>query len=387
MKRGEMTERAGFRLLHCSPGSVTMGQLSVYLRYLEAAMPSRVVRVLIIDDSPLVQKIITEGLSKDPNIEICGVASDAYAGRDLIVKLRPDVLTLDVEMPKMDGVEFLRRLMPQYPIPVVMVSSLTERGQKTTLEAMAAGAVDFVAKPKGGDLGSMIDELRTKVKIASTASVSHWKNKQFAPATGASSGVAGGKVAGQTPSKKICAIGASTGGTEALREVICGLPRTFLGTIIVQHMPAGFTKMFADRLNGIAQMVVKEAEEGDMIYDGRALIAPGGKQLEVIRKSGGWAVRIFDGPLCCGHRPSVETMMNSVAKNVGKSAIGAMLTGMGADGAGGMKAMRDAGARCIAQDEATSVVFGMPKEAFAKGGAESLVPLPKIAGTLINMAK
>jgi len=291
-------------------------------------------------------------------------------------------------MPKMDGVEFLRRLMPQYPIPVVMVSSLTERGQKTTLEAMAAGAVDFVAKPKGGDLSSMIDELRTKVKIASTANVSHWKNKQFTPAAGAAAGAgAAGKVAGQTPSKKICAIGASTGGTEALREVVCGFPRTFLGTVIVQHMPAGFTKMFADRLNGIAQMVVKEAEEGDMIYDGRALIAPGGKQLEVIRKGGGWGVRIFDGPLCCGHRPSVETMMNSVAKNVGKSAIGAMLTGMGADGAGGMKAMRDAGARCIAQDEATSVVFGMPKEAFAKGGAESLVPLQKIAGTLINMAK
>ena len=348
--------------------------------------PRRIVRVLVIDDSPLVQKIITEGLSQDPNIEVCGTASDPYAGRDAIIKLRPDVLTLDVEMPKMDGVEFLRRLMPQYPIPVVMVSSLTERGQKTTLEAMAAGAVDFVAKPKGGDLSSMIDELRTKVKIASTANVSHWKNKQYEPASGVS-GILASKAAAQAISKKICAIGASTGGTEALRDVICGFPRTFIGTIVVQHMPAGFTKMFADRLNGIAQVVVKEAADGDMIYDGRVLIAQGGKQLEIVRKGGGWAVRIYDGPLCCGHRPSVEVMMNSVAKNAGNKAIGAMLTGMGADGAGGMKAMRDAGARCIAQDEATCVVFGMPKEAYAKGGAESLVPLPKIAQTLINLAK
>jgi len=364
-----------------------VGVLGLF-RELKIAMSPRVIRVLIIDDSPLVQRIISEGLSKDPNIEVCGVASDPFAGRDQIVKLRPDVLTLDVEMPKMNGVEFLRRLMPQYPIPVVMVSSLTERGQKTTLEAMAAGAVDFVAKPKGGDLSTMIDELRTKVKIASTANVSHWKNRQYEPAPGVASSVMAGKVAGQgVLSKKICAIGASTGGTEALRDVICGLPRNFIGTIVVQHMPAGFTKMFADRLNGIAQVVVKEAADGDLIYDGRVLIAQGGKQLEVIRLSGGFGVRIFDAPLMCGHRPSVEQMMFSVAKNVGNRAIGAMLTGMGADGANGMKAMRDAGARCIAQDEATSVVFGMPKEAYAKGGAESLVPLPKIAGTLVNLSK
>ena len=352
-------------------------------------MPSRIVRVLIIDDSPLVQRMITEGLSKDPHIEVCGAASDPFAGRDAIVKLRPDVLTLDVEMPKMNGVEFLRRLMPQYPIPVVMVSSLTERGQKTTLEAMAAGAVDFVAKPKGGDISSMIDELRTKVKIASTANVSHWKNKQYEPAAGVASGIIASKAAAQgVPAKKICAIGASTGGTEALREVICGLPRNFIGTVVVQHMPAGFTKMFADRLNGLAQVAVKEAADGDVIYDGRVLIGQGGKQMEVVRgQAGGWGVRCFDAPLCCGHRPSVEQMMFSVAKNVGNKAIGAMLTGMGADGANGMKAMRDAGAHCIAQDEATCVVFGMPKEAFAKGGAESLVPLTKIAGTLVNMSK
>lgn len=349
-------------------------------------MPPRIVRVLIVDDSPLVRKILSEGLAKDPNIEVCGTAADPYHARDEIVKLRPDVLTLDVEMPKMNGVEFLRRLMPQYPIPAVMVSSLTERGQKTTLEAMAAGAVDFVAKPKGGSLDQMIDELKTKIKIASTANVSHWKHKQYAPTQGAA-GATATKATGQTLSNRLCAIGASTGGTEALREVLCALPRTFIGTVVVQHMPAGFTKMFADRLNGLAQMIVKEAEDGDKIFDGRVLIAPGGKQLEVIRSGMGWAVRIFDAPLCCGHRPSVEQMMNSVAKNVGRKAIGAMLTGMGADGANGMKAMRDAGARCIAQDEATCVVFGMPKEAFERGGAERLVPLPQIASTLQNLLR
>jgi len=250
---------------------------------------------------------------------------------------------------------------------------------------MAAGAVDFVAKPKGGDLSSMLDELRTKVKIAATVNVSHWKNKQFEPtAVGVGSA---DKVAGQNISRRICAIGASTGGTEALREVICGLPKSFIGTVVVQHMPAGFTKMFADRLNGLANVVVKEAADGDMIYDGRVLIAQGGKQMEVVRMGGGWGVRCFDAPLCCGHRPSVEQMMFSVAKNVGNKAIGAILTGMGADGANGMRAMRDAGAHCIAQDEATCVVFGMPKEAYAKGGAEALVPLPKIAATLVNMIR
>ncbi|GHT27038.1 chemotaxis response regulator protein-glutamate methylesterase [Planctomycetales bacterium] len=350
-------------------------------------MPARIIRVLIIDDSPLVRRILTEGLSKDPNIEVCGSAGDPFQARDQIVKLRPDVLTLDVEMPKMNGVEFLRRLMPQFPLPTVMVSSLTERGQKTTLEAMAAGAVDFVAKPKSGSPDQMIDELRTKVKIASTANVSHWKFKEYVPASGMSTSAISQKTVGQKLSSKVCAIGASTGGTEALREVICGLPKNFTGTVVVQHMPIGFTKMFADRLNSLAQVVVKEAEEGDQIIDGRVLIAQGGKQLEVIRLTGGWGVHIFDAPLMCGHRPSVERMMFSVAKNVGNKAIGAMLTGMGADGANGMKAMRDAGARCIAQDEATCVVFGMPKEAYEHGGAERLVPLPQIAQTLQGLLK
>lgn len=339
------------------------------------------VRVLVIDDSALVRKIISDGLEKDPNIQVVGSAGDPYAARDMIVKLRPNVLTLDVEMPKMDGVEFLRKLMPQYPIPVVMVSGLTERGQKTTLEAMAAGAVDFVAKPKSDPsaLGAMMDELRTKVKIASTANVSHWKHKQYQPSGGGAAMAGNAGVAGVSKaSNKVIAIGSSTGGTEALKDVLMTFTRTMPGAVCVQHMPAGFTKMFADRLNTICPIVVKEAETGDMVEDGRALIAPGGKQLEIQRSARGFSVRVFDGPECCGHRPSVEVMMNSVAKWCGKSAIGVMLTGMGADGANGMKAMRDAGARCIAQDEASCVVFGMPKEAFARGGAEKLVPLSRI---------
>ncbi|GHT09895.1 chemotaxis response regulator protein-glutamate methylesterase [Planctomycetales bacterium] len=348
-------------------------------------MANHIIRVLVVDDSPLVQRILTEGLSKDPNLQVVGAAKDPYQARDMIVQLRPDVLTMDNEMPKMTGVEFLRKLMPQYPLPAIMVSSFTERGQKTTLDALAAGAVDFVAKPKGGDLSSMVSELITKIKIASTVNVSHWKNKQYDTVVGGAGGV--DKSVGGVLSKRICAIGASTGGTEALREVICGLPRTFVGTVVVQHMPVGFTKMFADRLNGLAQVTVKEAADGDQIFDGRVLIAQGGKQMEVVRDGMGWRVKCFDAPLMCGHRPSVEQMMFSVAKNVGNRAIGAMLTGMGADGANGMKAMRDAGAHCIAQDEATCVVFGMPKEAYNKGGAESLVPLPRIAQTLVGLLK
>lgn len=347
-------------------------------------MPPIKIPVLVIDDSALVRTIITEGLNKDPMITVVGSAADPFAARDMILQLAPKVLTLDVEMPKMDGVEFLRKLMPQHPLPVIMVSSHTERGQQITMDALAAGAVDFVAKPRSGPtaLAAMMSELCTKVKIASTANVSHWKGG------GGQVAAVGAKTLGQgQTSQRIVAIGASTGGTEALREVICGFPRTIPGTVVVQHMPAGFTKMFADRLNSLTQVVVKEAADGDPIIDGRVLIAAGGKHMEVVRGGAGWKVRVFDGPECCGHRPSVEVMMNSVAKNCGKLAVGAMLTGMGADGANGMKAMRDAGARCIAQDEATCIVFGMPKEAFARGGAEKLVPLPQIAQSLQTLLK
>lgn len=344
----------------------------------------RKIRVLIVDDSALVRNILSQGLSLDPSIEVVGTASDPYIARDRIIELEPDVLTLDVEMPRMDGVAFLRKLMPQYPLPVVMVSSLTQRGKQITMEALDAGAVDFVAKPTSNvaaGLNAMLMELRTKVKIAATANVSHWKGKR--PVVGT---VAANKHSALAESTdKVIAIGASTGGTEAIRRVLESFPASTPGTVIVQHMPGGFTKMFADRLNQICPMQVKEAEPGDRVRTGLVLIAPGGSQFEVIRSGGFYQVRIGGPDKVSGHCPSVDVMMHSVAKHVGGNAIGAMLTGMGQDGADGMLAMRQAGARCLAQDEASSVVFGMPRVAFEKGGAERLVPLEQMAPALLSL--
>jgi len=345
---------------------------------------ARTVRVLIIDDSALVRNILSQGLSMDPGIEVVGTASDPYIARDKIVELQPDVLTLDVEMPRMDGVAFLRKLMPQYPIPVVMVSSLTQRGKQITIDALEAGAVDFVAKPTSNvaaGLNSMLMELRAKVKIASTANVSHWKGKRIDPQRPA----APGSKALAESTDKVIAIGASTGGTEAIRRVIEGFPATTSGVVIVQHMPGGFTKMFSDRLNQLCLMQVKEAANGDRVRAGLVLVAPGGVQLKIIRSGGFYEVRYGGTDKVSGHCPSVDVMMHSVAEHVGPNAIGAMLTGMGQDGAEGMLAMKKAGARCIAQDESSSVVFGMPKVAFEKGGAERLVPLDKIAPTLLGL--
>ena len=348
-------------------------------------MPPKIIRVLVIDDSSLVRNILSSGLNKDPGIEVVGSAPDPFIARDKIVELKPDVLTLDVEMPRMDGVEFLRRFMPQYPLPVVMVSSLTQRGKQITIEALEAGAVDFVSKPTA-DLASglegMITELCTKVKIASTANVSHWKNKRAllpsqreltAPKALAES------------TDKVIAIGASTGGTEAIKNVISRLPSMTPGIVIVQHMPAGFTTMFADRLNSTCAMLVKEAETGDRVMAGRVLIAPGEKQLKITRSGGFYKVHCQPGEKVSGHCPSVDVMMKSVADHVGKNAIGVMLTGMGADGANSMAEMRQAGARTMAQDEKSCVVFGMPNEAFKRGGAERLVPLDNIASEILKI--
>ncbi|MEE4255252.1 MAG: chemotaxis response regulator protein-glutamate methylesterase [Desulfuromusa sp.] len=346
---------------------------------------ARAIRVLIVDDSALVRNILSQGLSMDPNIEVVGTAPDPYIARDKIVELQPDVLTLDVEMPRMDGVAFLRKLMPQYPIPIIMVSSLTQRGKQITMEALEAGAVDFVAKPTSNvaaGLSAMLMELRSKVKIASTANVSHWKGKR--PITSPKSGSTSASALAES-TDKVIAIGASTGGTEAIRQVIENFPANTPGTVIVQHMPSGFTKMFSDRLNQLCQMQVKEAEHGDRIRTGLVLIAPGGKQMEVVRSGGFYQVRLGGEEKVSGHCPSVDVMMHSVAKHVGTNAVGAMLTGMGQDGAEGMLAMMQAGARCIAQDEASSVVFGMPKVAFEKGGAERLVPLNKISTALLSL--
>jgi two-component system chemotaxis response regulator CheB len=347
-------------------------------------MMARPVRVLVVDDSALVRNILSQGLNLDPDIEVVGTAADPYQARDKIVQLRPDVLTLDVEMPRMDGVAFLRKLMPQYPIPIVMVSSLTQRGKQITMDALDAGAVDFVAKPTSNvaaGLSAMIGELQVKVKIASTANVSHWKGRRIEarPQMLASSK----SLAESTD--KVIAIGASTGGTEAIRKVITQFPATTPGVVIVQHMPAGFTKMFSDRLNELCAMEVKEAADGDRVRNGLILVAPGGMQMKVVRSGGFYHVKCGGTDKVSGHCPSVDVMMHSVAEQVGANAVGGMLTGMGGDGSDGMLAMKQAGARCIAQDEATSVVFGMPKVAFDKGGAERLVPLDRIAQTLLNL--
>jgi len=340
------------------------------------------IRVLVVDDSALVRAVLQRGLSQDPGIEVVGVAPDPFVARDKILDLKPDVLTLDVEMPRMDGVEFLSKLMPQWPIPVIMVSSLTERGARITLDAMEAGAVDVVTKPRAGlaeGLDSMMGELREKVKAASRVDVSSWKNrKPKRPAE-----VIRRPLGNSTD--KVIAIGASTGGTEAIKDVVTRFPVDTPGVVIVQHMPAGFTRMFSERLNGLCEMDVKEAEDGDRVMAGRILVAPGANHLEVFRSGGEYRVKVFRGDLVNGHMPSVEVMMKSVAKDVGANAFGVMLTGMGADGADAMKMMRDKGARCVSQDEASSVVYGMPKEAWLRGGSEKQLPLDQIADVVLKM--
>lgn len=346
------------------------------------------IRVLVIDDSALSREIISEGLSRDPGIEVVGTAPDVYVARDKIVKLKPDVLTLDIEMPGMDGLEFLKRLMPQYPIPVIVVSSLTQKGKEITLNALSLGAVDFIPKPASNvakGLSGMLMELRTKIKLASTSNVAFWKDRR--------------KVNYNIEQKtsethilkestdKVIAIGASTGGTEAIRRILSKFPANMPGIVIVQHMPPGFTKMFADSLNTITLMDVKEAKTNDRIMQGKVLIAPGNFQLKVVRTGGIYKTICEEGEKVNGHCPSIDVFMKSVAENVGSNAYGVLLTGMGSDGAIGLKMMRDKGSRNIAQDEESSVVFGMPKVAWEMGAAEKLLPIDTIATYLINLVK
>ena len=312
---------------------------------------SRMVRVLVVDDSAMARKVLTRGLGEDPSIRVIGEAADAYDARDKIVALRPDVMTLDVEMPHMDGVEFLRRLMPQYPIPVVMVSALTHRSRRVTLEALEAGAVDFVTKPDPNmsiGLDGMLMELRTKVKIASTANVAHWKHRRPSPRTPRQDGPAYGPSRSHPPrvsgrGERIVAIGGSTGGPEAVRTVINSLPTTTPGILVVLHMPPGFTALFASGLNESANLEVREAVDGDLVLPGLALVAPGNKHMRVMRGPDACRVRISDGEPVSGHRPSVDAMMQSVAEQCGANAIGVLLSGMGRDGALGMEAIHGAG--------------------------------------------
>lgn len=344
------------------------------------------IKVLIIDDSALVREILTRGLSSDPGLEVVGSAPDVFVGRDMIVKHRPDVLSLDIEMPRMDGIEFLKKLMPQYPIPVVVVSSLTQKGKEITIQALESGAVDFVPKPASDiarGLEDMMLELRTKLKIASSANVSEWKNKRFEKAQ--KKIIPPSAKALSESTDKVIAIGASTGGTEAIRKVVTMLPPTIPGIVIVQHMPPGFTKTFSDRLNEVSLVQVKEAESGDRVMQGRVLVAPGDYHMKVVRSGGIYEVEIFKEDKINGHRPSVDALFFSVAEQVAANAYGIMLTGMGGDGAKGMLAMKKAGAKTIGQDEATSVVYGMPKVAYEMGAVDIQTSLERIAPELMKM--
>lgn len=335
------------------------------------------IRVLIVDDSATARAVLSDILTSDTSIEVIGTASDAFVARDKIVELKPDVICLDVEMPRMDGITFLKKLMHYMPLPVIMVSSLTQSGAKTTLEALEAGAVDFVPKPHshiydGKD--EMRDELIAKVRAAAKAKV--FKKTLTT------------QVANQTSlaqtTNKIVAIGASTGGTEALKDVLMALPRNAPGMIIVQHMPANFTAQFAQRLNSLCSVEVREAKNGDSIIPGVALIAPGDYHMVVRRSGARYYVEIGSGEKVSGHRPSADVLFNSVAKIAGTNAIGVILTGMGADGAKGLLAMRNAGANTIGQDEASCVVYGMPKVAYEVGAVERQLPLHRVADGIIS---
>lgn len=351
------------------------------------------IRVIVVDDSALVRDVLSAGLARDPEIEVVATANDPFDAGKKIPLLHPDVMTLDVEMPRMNGLEFLRRLMPQYPMPVIMVSALTEKGKQLTMDALALGAVDFVTKPKG-DLAQgmelLMNELIGKIKIASSARLLRFKSsadKGERKTQRETVAIRKEEVVKQANvSKRVILIGASTGGTEAVREVIKRFPEQTPGIVVVQHMPGGFTRLFATRLDSETTMKVKEAEDGDRIIDGRVLVAPGGKHLEFAPDPrGGWAVRLREGELVNGQCPSVDVAMMSCARMVGPAAVGVVLTGMGCDGADGLKAMRDKGARCLAQDEKTSVVYGMPKEALLRGGAERDVPIGLMAQAIVEM--
>ena len=347
---------------------------------------ARRTRVLIVDDSALVRQMMTDILSRDPAIEVVGSAADPYAAWDKIQRLHPDVITLDVEMPRMDGLTFLEKLMRAHPLPVLMVSSLTERGCETTLRALELGAVDFVTKPRidvARGTAEMAAEIVAKVKLA--GSVKPRAKTQLVPAEATAAPAP--RPTSFRGTYKIVAIGASTGGTEALRELLCDLPSDAPGIVIVQHMPEQFTRAFADRLNGLARIHISEARDGDRVLPGHALIAPGNYHMEMARNGADYRVRVFMDEPVNRHRPSVDVLFNSCARAAGQNAVGVILTGMGDDGARGLLAMRSAGARTVAQDEATCVVFGMPKEAIAMGGAELIEPLPRIAQTTIRLAR
>lgn len=358
------------------------------------------IKVLIVDDSALVRQVMTQILNSDAAIEVVGTAQDPLDAREKIKKLKPDVLTLDVEMPKMDGITFLANLMRLHPLPVVMVSTLTEKGAAITFEALELGAIDFVSKPKIDVIDGLNDyalEICTKVKTAATVNVSKISDRRARKSTYSEPSKVDPKLSADAvlekrkapktklkTTEKIIALGASTGGTEAIKEVLMSMPASSPGIVISQHIPEAFSKPFAERMDKNSAMTVYEAVDGQQILPGHVYIAPGSHHLIVERSGARYICRLNDGPPVNRHKPSVDVMFRSVAQNVGSNAIGVILTGMGADGAAGLKEMLENGASTLVQDEKTSVVWGMPGEAFKTGATTDQYPLEKIAKELLK---
>jgi two-component system chemotaxis response regulator CheB len=340
------------------------------------------IKVLIVDDSAVVRKVMTEELSRYDDIEIVGTAVDPYVARDKIVELHPDVITLDLEMPRMDGLSFLAKLMKHYPMPVVVLSSLTPKNSELALKALDLGAIDVLCKPGAAySTKNISHHLALAIRSAAVAKV----NRNPVNNPRASAGVVETTSLLVKTTHKVIAIGASTGGTKAIEAVLAQMPATTPGIVIVQHMPEHFTTSFAQRLNEICPMQVREAQNNDHVVPGVALIAPGNLHMVLTRNGGTYAVRVKNGPRVHYQRPSVDVLFQSVAKNAGRNAVGVMLTGMGADGAKGMLAMKAGGAHTLAQDEATCVVYGMPKEAVKLGAVDEIVPLPNIPRAIISV--
>ncbi len=339
------------------------------------------IRVLVVDDSAIVRKILTDALAGEEDLEVVGTAPDPFIARDKIIALKPDVLTLDIEMPRMDGLTFLKKLMRHNPLPVIVISSLGQASCQATLEALEIGAVEVLAKPGGPySVGELRTNLANKIRAAAVSRIRRAPEEAAPKRTPRPTLLR----AADVPPNTVIAIGASTGGTEAIQDVLMGLPPDGPGIVITQHIPPVFSRAFADRLHQVCPMSVKEACDGDPVLPGMALIAPGNFHMLLYKSGGGYRVRIKDGPLVCYQRPSVDVMFSSVAESVGPRAVGVLLTGMGSDGAQGLLKMKNAGARTFAQDEASCVVFGMPREAIRLGAAERAVPLSRIPAAIYS---
>ncbi len=339
------------------------------------------IKVLIVDDSALIRAVLSEIISKQPDMTVVGTAANPFDARTLISQTQPDVLTLDVEMPRMDGIEFLERLMHGHPMPVVMVSSLTEAGADVTLRALELGAVDFVSKPKLAlreGLLAYADDLCEKIRAAASVKV-HRRRRNIEPTVTRPQVQFRG-------TEKLILIGASTGGTEAIKEVLMAMPANAPGILVTQHMPPGFTRSFAERLDRLTALTVQEAQGGERILPGHAFIAPGDKHLKVVRSGANFMTQLSDEAPVNRHRPAVDVLFHSAAQTVGANAVAALLTGMGKDGAEGLLDLRRCGAFTVAQDEASSVVYGMPREAFERGAACEQLPLQEIAAALLRAA-